>query len=148
MNNINTINTIDRTKCQWAWVGDSEEKAASKQKKRLVYGIDPFGRYSTAQHGEEEKFRNNEPFMNTSWKYAEFIPEPKTKTVPMTFEDILCMEVQNVWIPVFRTISDDYDISVNFSSGWCIEDHEYTFFNKKTKTYGEWMPLTKEVECE
>jgi len=138
------LNTIDRTKCQWAWVGDTKEEVENKIKKRLVYGIGANGMYLAVRLEHEERFKNNKVFESLNWKYAEFIEEPKTKIVPMTFEDMLCIEAPENCVVVYKSSSGT--ILNYFGDTWDIKSYSYTFFNKKTKTYGEWMPMTKEVE--
>ena len=137
------LNIIDRTKCQWAWVGNTKEELENKIKKRLVYGVYSNGIYLTVISGHEESFKNDKEFESYNWKYAEFIEEPKTKIVPMTFEDILCTEAPDGCVVVYKSSGGTI---INYFGDWNIKSYSYTFFNKKTKTYGEWMPLTKEVE--
>jgi len=137
------LNIIDRTKCQWAWVGDTKEEVENKSYRRLAYGVYSNGMYLTVLSGHEESFKNDEEFESYIWKYAESIEEPKTKIVPMTFEDILCIEAPKDCVVVYRDIYGE--MYLDYSTGHEYLN-EYTFFNKKTKTYGEWMPLTKEVE--
>jgi len=135
------LNTIDRTKCQWAWVGNSEEEVKNKSYRRLAYGVCENGRYLAVTMCDEEKFKNDEEFESCIWKYADLIKEPKTKIVPMTFEDTLCIEAPKDCVVVYKSSGGTI---LNYFCG--IKSYSYTFFNKKTKTYGEWIPLTKEVE--
>jgi hypothetical protein len=148
---IMELNVIDKSKCQWAWVGDTLKEVEIKQSKRLVIAMMPLEGVIAVSNDNGDHFLNDTFVGVTSWKFYELIKEPKTKTVPMTFEDVLCIPCDNNCVVVFRDKINNkmyLNITINEKCESFCGRSEYSIFNKSTKTYSDWFPLTKTVEVE
>jgi len=96
---------FDINKCEKMYVKDSEDRA---WRKLFVVGIYPNGKCLTVRSEHEADFCDENFLGHIKLdRYDQYKPIPKTKTIPMTNEEVLKIVIDNpgIWVRVFKTSS-------------------------------------------